>query len=267
MHSVEVIVSTMYYSDGKLDSLLSSIPDRILVTVVNQDPGGHGLVDGCHIIRDRIRCFTFPETGLSRSRNRAIQLAKADFLVVCDDDIVFEAGAFERLEESLRQYPEDALLTFQMADLSGNPRKRYRCNSFRHDRWSIAKVSSCEIGFWREPILRSGVRYDEEFGLGARFPLGEEVVFLKDCLDKGLSLRFVPMTISSHPIESTGRRIDATSERGRGALFYRLYGLLAWVIGPVFYLTKWRQLPETLGMFSALQAYRKGCYALLKTRG
>jgi glycosyltransferase involved in cell wall biosynthesis len=267
LHSVEVIVSTMHYSDGKLDALLNSIPDHIPVTVINQEPGVDALSGGGCVIRHGARYFTFSEAGLSRSRNRAIQLAEADFLVVCDDDIVFEAGAFERLQESLRQYPEDALLTFQMADLSGNPRKRYRCDSFRHNRWSIAKVSSCEIGFWRETIMHSGVRYDEEFGLGARFPLGEEVVFLKDCLDKGLSLRFVPMTISRHPIESTGRRIDATSERSRGALFYRLYGLLAWVIGPVFYLTKWRQLPETLGMFNALQAYRKGCYALLKTRG
>lgn len=249
----------MYYTPGKLDSLLDSIPSHIPVTVINQDASTVQPAVACVLLRENVRCFTFGESGLSRSRNRAIQLAEGEFLLVCDDDIVFVPHAFERIQEWLNRYPQDTVLTFQMTDLAGAPRKRYRKHSFPHDRWSIAKVSSCEIGFRRDAILNSGIRYDENFGLGTSRPLGEEVIFLKDCLDHGHGVRFLPLAISRHPFESTGRCMDRRSEQARGAVFFRVYGRLAWLIGPVFYLRKRHELPASLGFLGALNAYFGTC--------
>lgn len=254
----------MHYRNGRLDPLLDSIPPHIPVTIINQEPGKSLPTQDVHQLRANVRCLTFAERGLSRSRNRAIQASVGEFLVICDDDIVFFPNAFDRIRASLDQYPADDLLTFKMTDRSGTPRKRYRAYSFRHNRRTIAKVSSCEIGLRRRSLLEHQVTYDERFGLGAEFPLGEEVVFLHDCLARGMSIRFVPAEISMHPLESTGNRMDAATERGRGALVQRLFGAFAIPIGLFFYLKKLHELPAGFGIRAALRAYWGGCRAFAR---
>lgn len=261
---IEVIVSTMNYRDGGLRGLLESIPADVPVTIVNQVAGQGSVATPEISSGGNVRCISYAETGLSRSRNRLLEHAKGDFLLVCDDDIAFEPGSFSAVRDALQRYPDDDVLTFRMADLDGKPRKRYPGKSVPHGRWSIARVSSCEIGFRRRAILTSGVRYDERFGLGARYPGGEEVVFLKDCLDLGLRLRFVPITISRHPAESTGRRMNEATEFARGALFRQLYGASAWAMGPLFYLKKRVQLGDRVRLASALRAYVRGFRDLAK---
>lgn len=263
---IGVIVSTMNYREGALCGLLKTIPSEIPVTIVNQVSQQELERDAHTRIQHNVQCFTYGERGLSRSRNKLIDLASEDFLLVCDDDIQFECGAFAAIAKALRQFPDDDVLTFRMSDLDGKPRKAYPEEDFLHNRWSIARVSSCEIGFRKKRIQETGIRYDERFGLGAQYPGGEEVVFLKDCIDRGLSVRYVPIAISRHPVESTGRKMDKRTEYARGALFRQLYGILAWGIGPAFYLKKRIQLGDRVKICASLRAYLRGCLDLPKNR-
>ncbi|MBK8970365.1 MAG: glycosyltransferase [Hahellaceae bacterium] len=256
MLPVELLVSTMNYEDGKLDPLLLTVPDDVSVIVVNQVPDAAECPKPFHI-RPNVVCHSYRERGLSKSRNRLMSLATQNYLVISDDDVAFLPGVFKKIADAFERYPED-VLTFQMETTEGRPRKRYKAKSFVHNRLSVGRVSSCEIGLRRQSIRSRGVQYDERFGLGAQFPVGEEVIFLKDCLGAGLRLRFVPLSISSHPEESTGRFFTKTSEFNRGALFQRLFGRLAMPLGLVFYARKKKELAGRLSYWEALGSYLKG---------
>lgn len=248
----------MNYRVGSLKGLLDSIPCHIPITVLNQvGIGGRQEIIETRV-REGVRCVTYPEIGLSRSRNRLLKHATGEFLLICDDDVVFEQGAFEEIEKALLLYPNDDVFSFVMRDSEGLPRKRYSSTSRRLNKWSIARVSSCEIGFWRQRVLEKGIQFDERFGLGATFQGGEEVIFLKDCLDYGLRLRFCPIAISRHPIESTGRKMTDVTEYARGALFNRLYGSQALVLAPFFYLRKRVTLGNRVKISRLLRAFAKG---------
>ncbi len=259
MPSIDLLISTMNYRPGALDTLLSTVPEFVNVIVVNQISAASELEERFQI-KPNVTCYTFRERGLSKSRNRLISLAVSDVFMISDDDVVFLPDAFEQVVEAFRKNPQQDILTFMMLKPDGSPRKRYKSQHCQHNRFSIAKVSSCEIAVHRIRLCFFTVNYDESFGLGATYPMGEEVVFLKDCLQAGLNIRFIPVPISCHPEESTGRNFSTASEKARGALFYRLYGTLSYVIGFILYFRKRRTFARAIGYSEALQAYFRGIH-------
>lgn len=259
MPSIDLLISTMNYRPGALDKLLATVPEFINVIVVNQISGASEY-DAQIQIKPNATCYSFRERGLSRSRNRLMSLAVSDVVVMADDDVEFVPGAFEHLAQAFCENPNEHILTFMMLKPDGTPRKCYQSHSFRHNKFSIAKVSSCEIAVHRKMVRPFTINYDESFGLGAIYPMGEEVAFLRDCLKAGLNIRFIPVPISCHPEESTGRNFTAGSEKTRGALFYRLYGPLSYLMGFILYFRKRRMLARAIGYGVALRAYFEGIH-------
>jgi glycosyltransferase involved in cell wall biosynthesis len=259
MPSIDLLISTMNYRPGALDKLLATVPEFINVIVVNQITGASECAAQMQI-KPNATCFSFREKGLSRSRNRLMSLAASDVVVMADDDVEFMPDAFEDIAKAFCENPHAHILTFMMLKPDGTPRKCYKSQSFRHNKFSIAKVSSCEIAVHRKLMRPFTVNYDESFGLGAIYPMGEEVVFLKDCLKAGLNIRFIPVAISCHPEESTGRNFTTASEKTRGALFYRLYGPSSYLMGFILYFRKRRVLARTISYGVALRAYIEGIH-------
>jgi GT2 family glycosyltransferase len=259
MPSIDLLISTMNYRPGALDKLLATVPEFVNVIVVNQITEASECEAQVQL-KPNATCHSFRERGLSRSRNRLISLATSDVVVISDDDVEFVPDAFEHVAEAFSENPEQDILTFKMLKPNGEPRKHYKSHLFQHNGFSIAKVSSCEIAMRRQRLRAVNIGYDESFGLGALYSMGEEVVFLKDCLKAGLNIRFIPVAISCHPEESTGREFSTASETTRGALFYRLYGSLSYLMGFILYFRKRRMLTRTIGYGGALRAYFRGIH-------
>ena len=54
----------------------------------------------------RVRCFTFPNTGLGASRNRGLEIAKGDFFQFLDADDLLEKNKFEVQTKLFYEHPE-----------------------------------------------------------------------------------------------------------------------------------------------------------------
>ena len=59
------------------------------------------------------------------------------------------------------------------------------------------KISSIKISFKLESISKKNIKFNERLGSGSEFYLGEESVFLSDCLKKGLNIIYVPIIIGT----------------------------------------------------------------------
>jgi len=265
MSKIDLLVSTMNYTSGSINSLLDTIPDHVNVVVINQITN-NSEAPSPFSIRANVTCHSFVEKGLSKSRNRALSLATGEIFVITDDDVTFLPDAFTKIEQAFKENADEDILTFQMSKPDGELRKRYKQNPFQHTRFSIAGVSSCEIAGKTTSIKAANIHYDEFFGLGAQYPVGEEVIFLRDCLQAGLKIRYMPIAISCHPEESSGRLFTRDTEFMRGAAFYRLYQGLAYAIGLIFYLKKYRLLSKNISYRTALIAYIRGIYDYKNTK-
>jgi len=189
---------------------------------------------------DRVRFFCFKEKGLARSRNRGIQRAQGDVILLGDTDCRYPPDAIRKIQETYRKYPELGLITFQALDWeSGFPVKRYWGGARGHNSFSVMRVGSWEITFRREEVLKRGVLFDERFGLGSHWPSGEENIFMCDFLKNGGHGGFAPEVVV-YTVPSNDQKMDCTVNSSKGALLRRVWGVGGAVFGIPYLVRRYR---------------------------
>ena len=166
--------------------------------------------------------------GLARSRNAGLDRARGEIVLVADDDVSHPPGAVAAIRGFFRDRPGAALLVGVSLGADGAPRRRPL--DARLGRWNAGRAASHEIAFRAAAVRRAGVRFDERFGIGAGSAtfLGEEYIFLADCLAAGLTGRHAALAVSVHPAASTGDGwAGPGAARARAAVIGRVFGPLA----------------------------------------
>lgn len=235
--------------------------NKIKCTVVNQV---EILKNDSFSLYQDIDVFNFSEKGLSKSRNRNLATISEKICLITDQDILFKQGFQHSILSAFKDSPKADIIAFQMEDLSGNPLKKYKGQSFWMNQRAIMKVSSVEIAFKSASILNNNLSFDENFGLGTSFPTGEEAIFLSDALKKGLRIKYVPISIVQHPKESSGYNYMNNDSliRAKGAMLFRIFGPKAYLISIVFALKKFKLssrsfLKFTQLMFDGISTYKR----------
>lgn len=164
-----------------------------------------------NIIKNRTR-------GLSKNRNLAIEAASAPLCLISDDDVTYSTEGLNAVIDCFNKNPENDILTFRYE--SRSDKKYYP--SFPFSLSSPPKgyyVSSIEIAFRREKIMNK-IRFNEDFGIGARFSSGEEEIFIHDALKAGIRGKYIPISIATHDAPSTSTRLasDPAFIRTKGAV-------------------------------------------------
>lgn len=178
--------------------------------------------------------------GLTRSRNMAIAASDADVCLLCDDDEVFAADYAEKILRAYEKLPEAAVIIFKMIGRPTAFPERILELKFP----GIMHVSSWQISFRREHLLRAGVRFDELMGAGTGNGGEEELKFLTDCRRAGLRIFYVPDEIASvAQTESTWfNGYDRTFFYNRGATTRYVLGWPLAIAYGVYYVVRKRDM-------------------------
>lgn len=173
--------------------------------------------------RDDFVVAKTPTRGLSRNRNVALAHATAPLLLISDDDVCYTEEGLGRVIDAFDDNPDCDILTFRY--VSAKAPKYYPDGSC--DLSHPAKgyyPTSFEIAM-RRGSLPEGLRFDENFGIGATFPSGEEDLFLHDALSRGLRGRFMPVDICRHDGDTTADRMRRSPSliEAKGAIVPLLY--------------------------------------------
>ena len=196
--------------------------------------------------------------GLSKSRNAGLKAVKTAYALIMDDDVQFPQDVVSRLQNSISQFPAADIYTYQIQTPEGIPFTHYAENPFMHNRRSIARVRSVELCVNMSWYKDSKVSFDEQFGLGATFKTGEEFIFLNDALHKQAKVQYVPVVVSIHPMESSGKLLDAAQLVNKGAMINRVYGWLSPIYMLGFALKKRKVYAQHASFFSALRYMQQG---------
>lgn len=192
---LEVLISCMRQDDLSIIRRSNVLTD---VLVINQGDGEDTIEDtvGNHCFR----MISTVERGLSKSRNMALRNATGDICLICDDDEILFDDYEERILKVYKEHQDADIIAFQIDDAGkGYPRHERKLNYL-----SSLKIASWQISFRRESVLNAKIRFDETLVSGVSKAGGEEVMFLYDCLKKGLKLYYVPVSI--------GRMIEGESQ-------------------------------------------------------
>lgn len=134
-----------------------------------------------------------PERGLSKSRNLAIEAAKADICLLADEDEYFVDNCEEIIIKAFSEIKEADIITF---DLNNYPSK-LKNKIYKLWKYETLRVVSCQIAFRREKIIKYGLKFDVRLGSGSGNGAGEENKFLLDCYNKGLKIYHYPACIAA----------------------------------------------------------------------
>ena len=249
---LEILLSCMHQTDGSLfhrsgitgDALMINQCDREEQLIYTTEHGTGRMI----FTRGR---------GLTKSRNMAIQAAQGDVCLLCDDDEEFVEDYERRILDAYLSLPQADLIIFKMKD---------RPPSFPDQVMELKfpktmKVSSWQISFRRESLMKSGIRFDERLGAGTGNGGEEELKFLLDCQRAGLSIFYVPTEIATVGQTSSTwfSGFDRRFFYNRGATTRYILGLPLAVLYSVYYVLKKRPLyRHQLTPFQALKATWKG---------
>lgn len=233
--SLEILLSCMNQVD---DTLIRSTQITGNVVVINQcDDDGYDE----YPTRDGVvRVYRTKERGLTRSRNAAIEHARGDICLLCDDDEVLLPGYEARILSAYESLACADVIIFKMQNRPSSFPDRVMRLRFP----KTAKVSSWQISFRRESLLRTGVRFDELLGAGSGNGAEEELSFLIRCERAGLRIYYVPTEIASVAQEHSTWFHGFTEQffYDRGATTRYILGLPLASAYAIYYLLKKKPL-------------------------
>lgn len=184
---LEILLSCMNQQDGRLIQKSQITGDAVMVNQCGREgyaeyPTERGLA----------RIYDSGDRGLTKSRNLAIEQSRADICMLSDDDEVFLPDYEKWILQAYRELPQADVIVFQIENWPTSLGEKARRLKFP----KTMKVSSVQISFRREGLMRTGVRFDPLLGSGSGNGAEEELKFLLDCQKKGLKIYYVPVAVA-----------------------------------------------------------------------
>ncbi len=246
---LEMLISSVGQNSVELLQKMKVNCDAVLVNQCDQNADETVNFEHCNI-----KVLHRNERGVGKSRNLALQHSSKDILLFSDEDIEYAPGYEENVLNEFKKHPEAELLLFNVEVCP--ERRTYWNEGFTRVKWyNCGRYPAYSIAVRREALLKSGVKYSELFGGGAKYSNGEDSLFLKQCADRGLKMYATDVVIGKEEArESTW--FHGYTEKfflDRGVLFAFLYGNMAWFWALRFILIKKEMFQ---GEIKKKQAYR-----------
>jgi len=263
---IEILVATMnrqsldflepmfpmgHFSEFNLLVINQTSPDKV---ITSHYPG--------------IRVINAFEKGLSKSRNLALSNSIGNLCVITDDDVVFKAGFLEHILKAFNKNPASALISFRVEKAPGVLYKKYPEEQVINTSWSNRlNIMSIEMVVNRKLLQPDTICFNEKFGLGSQFCMGEEALFINRIYKSGLKIAMEPVVIAMHTAEDTHARVNFWDKYYvHGALFTALFkhNYYRWVLYKIAYELKHNKI-KLMHIASAFKAAVAGSIAYKKT--
>ena len=154
----------------------------------------------------QVRWYDFQERGVGLNSNNALLRSTADICLLADDDVLYEENYDQIVLDAFEMNPKADVIMFNIYSPDGQKRSEAKGN-IRVRVHNCGKYGACRIAFRRL------------FGGGCMFNAGEDIIFTKTCLDKGLHVITVPDCI----LRLTDQR-PSTWFKGHNPAFYEDFG-------------------------------------------
>lgn len=256
---IEILISTM--NRDSLDFLIPMFPyshfSNFSILIVNQTPKEKILTSDF----SNIRVINSFEKGLAKSRNLAFENAIRKILVVADDDVIYQEGFTAKIVDAYNRFPKAAVINFSMLNSNGDVIKKYpSCTKTNLSIFDILNTSSIEMTLNKKRIDQTKIRFDENFGLGAVFEMGEEAIFLSDLKANQKQLVFEPQSIVIHENQTSSKKKSLVDKYYiQGALFSRMFKTkyIFWLYLKLFFDLKQKKI-KFENIKTVLESAKKG---------
>lgn len=253
---IDVLISTMnLYTEKENYELINKMnikTSSITISQVEKD-------ENKEIINSKNKLFLFKEKGLSRSRNRAISKSTADICVIADDDIIYVDNYEKIIKQAYKKNKDADIIIFKIDDRN-EERKTAKIRKNKINFINTMRVSSNQITFKRNSIIKNKIKFDETFGSGSKYFFGEDAIMIRDALKEKLKIIYVDKLICIKPKNKSTWFKGYNKEYfiSKGAIFYRISSNLYFLLILQFAIRKRKKYKENLKIKEAIKYMIKG---------
>lgn len=241
---LEIIISTM--NQTSLDFLIPMFPkshfSKFSILVINQT-NKNNLLNSQF---ESVKVINSFEIGLAKSRNLGVKNASKPIIVLTDDDVIFADDFTEKVINSFTNYPNQNILRFQVQSFEKKFIKSYPTNFIESlNKFELLNTMSVELVFRKSVFDKTNIFYDENFGLGAKFALGEENSLLLDFKKENVAIGFIPEVLCYHDEKYSSTILSKQAiYYYSGAFFYRNFGSTYqfWIFLKLFFELKQKRI-------------------------
>ena len=187
---LEILLATMNRKDSSLLSEMKICSD---VIVCNQN-GEKTAYEQFEHRGYSVRWYDFQEKGVGLNRNNGLMRATGDVCLMADDDLVYEPGYEKMILDAFERYADADVLLFNLRDTNGKIRSTQK-KAKRVRLHNCGRYGAVRIAFRRLSVIKNAICFNQLFGGGAMFTAGEDTMFIRECIRKGLKVIAVPDVI------------------------------------------------------------------------
>lgn len=174
------------------------------------------------------KIISYKGKGLSKSRNQAIDKANTEICVIADDDMYYVEDYCDIIKKAYSKYNNADIIAFVVEHEDKKNEKRIMKEG-KVGFLKSMKISSVQLTINRNNLKNKKIRFDENFGAGSKYYMGEENIFLFDCIKKGLKIYYIPAKIAS-----LGKS-ESTWFKGYTREYYNNFGAVYYRMTRIFY--------------------------------
>ena len=184
---LEILLATMNQpNDSLLDTM--GVNSDIIVCNQNRNTTGYRKYErNGHTVR----WYDFQEKGVGLNRNNGLHRAEGDICLLADDDVLYYEGYEKMILDAFEHFPKADMILFNIESPTGEKRtldpKAKRVNLLNCGRYGAVRIA-----FRRMSVVKRAVSFNQLFGGGCMFTAGEDTMFIRACIHKGLRVIAVP---------------------------------------------------------------------------
>lgn len=251
---LQVLVATMGQQDTALAEKMNIRCDAVLANQADRDE-----VETKETAYGTVTMVTTSTRGVGRNRNIALQAATGDILLMADDDLTYYDDMPRQVLAAFAENPAADGIVFGLnivrdgvvTERRSEPRRRVRL-------WNAMHYGTARVAIKREALVSRGIAFNECFGGGCLFSAGEDSLFIKACLDRGMKLYTHPYILCDC-CKDTSTWFVGYNEKyfyDKGVLVRHLFPRTAYIMALYFGL--WFKRETALGPLKRLRLVYAG---------
>jgi glycosyltransferase involved in cell wall biosynthesis len=202
---LEILMSVMDQADFSIAHKTKVKSDLLIINQCDVDRYDEVEVNG-----HTWRMISTTERGLSKSRNMALDNARGDVCLFCDDDEELADGYEDTILNAYGELPSASAIVFNVKRINYAMKKTYYRIEASRRAPAYRSYSSPMLTFLLSRVNKNKIRMNEKFGSGTPWGGGEENLFQDD-------MKHCGMKIYEHPAEI------ATIDYGGGSAWFHGY--------------------------------------------
>lgn len=186
VNSIQVLIATM---EQKNSSLLEKMNIQTDVIVGNQSDRYYA-----HEFKFKqcnVKWIETSERGVGLNRNITWMNSTSDIVVFADDDMLFKDGYEKIVVDLFNENPKADVIIFNLDEVNS----QRKITKKQHYTKKIG-YGAARIAIRREKAHLNGINFNVCFGGGTKYSCGEDTLFLRECIKKGLKILVVPISIA-----------------------------------------------------------------------